>query len=78
MLGAFLVDPAQRQWCLKTAQDRRSHVEQGIRTAACDLDVTTEKRGSPHTLVATKNQASYDRRMVQRRQDLQNVSALGG
>ena len=77
-LGAFLVDPAQGQWRLKAAQDRRSHVEQGIRAAACDLDVTTEKRGSPHTLVATKNQASYDRRMVQRRQDLQNVSALGG
>ena len=72
-LGAFLVDPAQWQWRLKAAQDQQS-----IRTAGCDLDVTTEKRGSPHTLVATKNQASYERRMVQRRQDLQRVSALGG
>lgn len=78
MLGAFLVDPAQRQWRLKAAQDRRSHVEQGIRAAVCDLDLTTEKRGSPHTLITTKNQASYERRVVQRRQDLQHLSALGG
>jgi len=77
-LGAFLVDPAQRQWRLKAAQDRRSHVEHGIRTAGCDLDLTTEERGRPYTLIATKNQASYDRRMRQRRQDLQHVSRLGG
>ena len=44
----------------------------------CDLDLTTERRGSPHTLVATKNQASYERRSKQRRQDLEHVSALGG
>ena len=42
------------------------------------LDLTTERRGSPHTLVATKNQDSYERRAKQRRQDLEHVSALGG
>ena len=77
-LGAFLIDPGQRQWRLKAAQGRRAHLEQGIRTAASDLDLTTEKRGSPHTLVTTKNQASYKQRVVQRRQDLQHVSALDG
>jgi hypothetical protein len=51
---------------------------QSIRKAACDLDLTTEKRGSPHTLVAIKNQASYERRAKQRLQDLKHVSALGG
>ncbi len=77
-LGAFLVAPDQAQWRLKAVQDRRSHVEQSVRSAACDLDLTTERRGSPHTLVATKNQASYERRAKQRRQDLDHVSALGG
>ena len=77
-LGAFLVSPDQQQWRLKAAQDRRSHVEQNVRNAACDLDLTTERRGSPHVLVATKNQASYQRRAKQRRQDLEHVSALGG
>ncbi|WP_284273218.1 2OG-Fe(II) oxygenase [Bradyrhizobium iriomotense] len=77
-LGAFLVAPDQQQWRLKAIQDRRTHVEQSVRRAACDLDLTTERRGSPHTLVATKNQASFERRAKQRRQDLENVSALGG
>jgi predicted 2-oxoglutarate/Fe(II)-dependent dioxygenase YbiX len=77
-LGAFLVAPDQQQWRLKAAQDRRTHVEQSVRSAACDLDLTTERRGSPHALVATKNQASYERRAQQRQQDLEHVSALGG
>jgi len=77
-LGAFLVAPDQRQWRLKAVQDRRSHVEENVRSAACDLDLATERRGSPHTLVATKNQASYERRAKQRRQDMEHVSALGG
>jgi predicted 2-oxoglutarate/Fe(II)-dependent dioxygenase YbiX len=77
-LGAFLTAPDQQQWRLKAVQDRRTHVEQSVRSAACDLDLTTERRGSPHTLVATKNQASYGRRARQRQQDLEHVSALGG
>ena len=77
-LGGFLVAPDQAQWRLKAVQERRTHVEQSVRSAACDLDLTTERRGSPHTLVATKNQASYERRAKQRRQDLEHVSALGG
>jgi hypothetical protein len=77
-LGAFLVAPVEQQWRLKAVQDRRTHVEQSVRSAVCDLDLTTERRGSPHTLVATKNQASYERRAKQRRQDLEHVSALGG
>ncbi len=76
-LGVFLVDPHQRQWRLKAAQDRRTHVAQSVRNTTCDLDLATEKRGSPHTLLATKNQASYERRVKQRRQDREHVSALG-
>jgi len=76
-LGAFLVVPDQQQWRLKAVQDRRTHVEQSLERVACDLNLTTERRGSPHTLVATKNQASYERRAEQRRQDLEHVSALG-
>ncbi|MGH7057411.1 MAG: 2OG-Fe(II) oxygenase, partial [Acetobacteraceae bacterium] len=77
-LGLFLVDPEQRQWLLKAVQGRRSHVEESVGTRACDLDLRTERRGSPHTLVAVKNQADYERRVRQREQDLGRVSALGG
>jgi predicted 2-oxoglutarate/Fe(II)-dependent dioxygenase YbiX len=77
-LGAFLIAPDQRQWRLKALQARRTHVEFTVRNAHCDLDCVTERRGSPHTLVATKNEASYRRRADQRRQDLEHVAALGG
>jgi hypothetical protein len=42
----------------------------------CDLDLTTETRGRPYTLVCTKNQASYQRRVRQREQDLANREQL--
>jgi hypothetical protein len=77
-LGVFLLDPNQQQWRLKAAQDRRTHAEQSVRNAACDLDLATERRGSPHTLVAAKNQASYERRATQRRHDMAHVSTLVG
>jgi hypothetical protein len=75
-LGAFLADPGERQWRLKAIQHRRTHVEDSVRRAVCDLKLTTQKRGSPHTLIATKNQASYERRVKQRRRDLDDVTAL--
>ena len=75
-LGAFLTDPGQRQWRLKAIQHRRTHVEDSVRIAVCDADLTTEKRGSPHTLIAIKNQASYERRVKQRRQDLDHAAAM--
>jgi predicted 2-oxoglutarate/Fe(II)-dependent dioxygenase YbiX len=77
-LGTFLVAADRPEWRLKAPQDRRSHVEQSVRNAACDLDLTTERRGSPHALVAIKNQASYEQSAKQRRRDLEHVSALGG
>jgi hypothetical protein len=77
-LGDSLLDPDQKQWRLKAVQDRRTHVESSVRRAKCDVDLVTERRGSPHTLVATKNQASYERRAEQRREDLEHASALGG
>jgi hypothetical protein len=77
-LGAFLINPGQSQWRLKAVQDRRSHVEGSVRSVTCDVDLATERRGSPHVLVATKNQASYERRAKQRRQDVEHVRALGG
>jgi hypothetical protein len=38
--------------------------------------VRTERRGSPHTLVCTKNQASYERHVAQRKQDLTHIKTL--
>ncbi|MBS0642226.1 MAG: 2OG-Fe(II) oxygenase, partial [Proteobacteria bacterium] len=75
-LAAFLAAPDQPQWRLKAAMDRRRHVEDTVRAAHCDVDLVTEKRGTPHTLIATKNHASYERRVRQRREDLAHIATL--
>jgi predicted 2-oxoglutarate/Fe(II)-dependent dioxygenase YbiX len=77
-LGRFLANPVTETWTLKAAQQFRSHVEGEIRTARADLDVRTERRGSPHSLVCRKNSASYERRVAQRRQDLADIAILKG
>lgn len=75
-LSRFLASPSESTWQLKAAQNARSHVEQRIQLDQCDLDRTTNKLGRPYTLICTKNQASYERRVRQREQDLANRSRL--
>jgi hypothetical protein len=72
-LGHFPADPERRMWTFKAAEAARGHIEGTITRARCDLDLTTDKRGRPYTLVCTKNQASYDRRARQRTQDLEHL-----
>jgi hypothetical protein len=52
-------------------------VEQTIRRAGPDVNTRTERKGSPHSLICTKNQASYERRVEQRKQDLADLERLG-
>jgi predicted 2-oxoglutarate/Fe(II)-dependent dioxygenase YbiX len=77
-LARFLVDPERRIWVLKAAEAERSHVEGSIRQAGSDLGMMTDRRGRPYSLVCTKNQASYERRAKQRRQDLKDLALLTG
>ena len=58
------------------AQQVRTHVENEIRRAGADVDTQTLRRGSPHSLIAAKNQASYKRRVAQRQKDLADLAAL--
>ena len=75
-LSEFLVSPSQRVWAFKSAESDRRHVEETIRRDGCDADCATDKRGRPYSLVCTKNQASYDRRAEQRKQDLKDLASL--
>ena len=77
-LARFLADPERQTWILKAAEAERSHVEDSIRRAQADLDLATDRRGRPYSLVCTKNQASYERRARQRRQDLKDLALLAG
>ncbi len=74
--GRFLADPANARWVLRANEADRVHVEGSIRTARCDVDTMTERRGRPYSLICTKNQASYERRRTQRADDLANVEHL--
>jgi hypothetical protein len=75
-LAAFLADPLHETWALRAAQPHRTHVENEIRRARADVDYRTERKGSPHSLICRKNQASYERRVKQRKQDLADLAAL--
>jgi len=75
-LARFLADPGRKTWVLKAAEADRRHVEDTIKRARCDVDLTTDRRGRPYSLVCTKNQASYERRAKQRTQDIENLARL--
>ena len=69
-LSRFLAAADEPVWQFKANEVDRQHVAHSIQRAQCDLDLATNKRGRPYTLVCTKNQASYQRRVRQREQDL--------
>ena len=75
-LDHFLISPTQQTWTFKAAEQERSHVQASIQRGQCDVDCATERRGRPYSLVCTKNQASYDRRAKQRKQDLDDLHRI--
>ena len=75
-LAGFLRNPDERTWTLKAAEAVRAHVTSTVQRCRCDLDLDTQRRGSPYSLICTKNQASYERREKQRREDLQDLEQL--
>lgn len=75
-LQAFLDDPAQANWSFKAAEAKRSHVEQSIKHHQSDLDCATNRNSRPYVLACTKNQASYLRRVEQRKNDLETLARL--
>jgi hypothetical protein len=75
-LSRFLAAPDRQSWTFKAPEIGRRHVEESIRRSGCDLDLVTDRRGRPYSLVCTKNQASYDRRAQQRQQDLAHLTQI--
>jgi len=75
-LAAFLANPALAKWEFRAAEPRRRHLEHSIRSARSDVTVITVRQGSPHRLVCTKTQASYNRRLNQRERDAADLARL--
>jgi 2OG-Fe(II) oxygenase superfamily len=72
----FLDDPSARTWSLRAAKFTREHVMERLQKAGCDVDLVMVRTGSPHILQCTKNQASYDARVAERRRDQLAVGKL--
>ena len=64
-LSRFLRDPTLRVARFPLRKDRRQHLHQQIDKHKCDCTHVTDRKGSPQTLVCTKTQASYERRLKQ-------------
>lgn len=76
MLARFLRDPEQRVGRFPLRKDRRQHLHRLIDMHQIDLTHVTERVGSPQTLVCTKTQGSYERRLNQYRTDLKLLAEL--
>ncbi len=58
-IEAFLRDREKPVLRIKVKKEIRKHLHRQIEARRCDLHHVTERKGSPHTLVCTKNQASF-------------------
>ena len=77
-LAAFLHDPSARVGRFPLRKERRQHLHQIIDGRKCDCTHDTERKGSPQTLVCTKTQASYERRLNQFHSDVEMLEQLEG
>lgn len=75
-LVRFLNSPTESVCHFKVRQDRRQHLHQMIDSHQCDLFHVTERRGSPQTLVCTKNTKSYERSVIQYKKDKETLAQL--
>ena len=62
-LVGFLGHPTETVHKFKACADIRDHLESHLHNAKCSVTCSTERVGSPHTLVVKKNRAGYDRKI---------------
>ncbi len=75
-LQAFCDAPEATTERFRVRQDLRRHVESMIAGQRLDIDCQTERKGSPHTLICTKNRATYRRRCAEYAADVAHMRLL--
>ena len=75
-LARFLRDPVEQVHRFPRRKELRQHLHQQIDKRRLDLTHVTERKGSPQTLVCTKNKATYERRLAQFNRDVQFLKDL--
>jgi len=76
-LATFMAAPDSATSTIRAREEIRTHLEDKIRAAKLDLDTQTVRTGTPHGLVVTKNQASYQRALQRYQDDLRLLANLG-
>ncbi len=75
-LRAFCRDPEEQTGRFSVRKDRRKHLHRTIDGYGLDIDHVTERRGSPYTLVCTKNRDGHKRRLREYAEDLRWMASL--
>ena len=75
-LKAFCANPVAEVQRFPVRKELRKHLHRQIDTNRLDIDHVTERRGSPYTLVCTKNRASHQRRLKEYAEDVSWMRAL--
>ena len=75
-LKAFCSNTAATETKISVAQSERQHLRDQIKRHSLDIDCETERRGRPYSLVCKKNRASYQRRLAEYGEDVQQMNVL--
>ncbi len=75
-LATFMLNSQEQIHRFRIRKDRRQHLHQQITKHQCDMTHVTERKGSPQTLVCTKNFNSFEKQKRQQDQDKESLSAL--
>ena len=75
-LRAFCRNPVAKTERFKLRKDLRKHLHRIIDGHRLDMSHVTQRKGSPYTLVCTKNRASYGRRLNEYGQDVSWMRSL--
>lgn len=75
-LQAFAHNPVEQVYRFRLRKDRRQHLHRIIESHGLDMTHETLRKGSPQTLVCTKNRQSYLRRCEQYRKDISALESL--
>jgi len=75
-LQAFARDPGERVHRFRVRKDRRRHLHNAIKEHGLDMTHVTERRGSPQTLVCTKDRRGFDRRIKEYKREIAAMRTL--
>ena len=75
-LQAFALDAVAQTHRFRVRKERRQHLHGQIEQHRLDMTHITDRKGSPQTLVCTKDRRSYQRRCNQYRNDIAALASL--